>query len=203
MRYGIFGGTFDPPHNGHLALAQAALSQLNLDRVLWVVTADPPHKQGWLLSPVADRLALVQAAIDGQPHFVVSRVDIDRPGPHWAADTVALLKQQYPGVDLVYLMGGDSLRDLPTWGRPGELLANADLGVLMRPGAEVDPASLEHDLPGITGKVMLVAAPHVDISSHELRRRVAAGQSIAGLTPPAVAVLIHARHLYRPQPEPK
>src|SRR5690349_12305263 len=136
MRYGIFGGTFDPPHNGHLALAQAALAQLHLERVLWVVTADPPHKQGRPLSPVADRLALVEAAIAGQPHFVVSRVDIDRPGPHWAADTVALLKQQYPRVDLVYLMGGDSLRDLPTWGRPAELLAKAMLGVLLRPGAE-------------------------------------------------------------------
>jgi nicotinate-nucleotide adenylyltransferase len=197
MRHGVFGGTFDPPHNGHLALAQAARQQLNLDRVLWVVTADPPHKQGRPLTPVQDRLDMVQAAIAGQPHFEVSRVDIDRPGPHWAADTVALLKQAHPEVDWVYLMGGDSLRDLPTWGRPRELLANAMLGVLLRPGAEVDPASLEQDLPGITRKVAFVQAPRIDLSSHDVRQRVMDGRSIAGLTPPGVAALIQARGLYR------
>ena len=198
MRYGVFGGTFDPPHNGHLALAQAALQQLNLDRVLWVVTAEPPHKQGWPLSPVQDRFDMVLAAIAGQPQFEVSRVDIDRPGPHWAADTVLLLKQSLPAVELVYLMGGDSLRDLPTWGRPQQLLANATLGVLLRPGAEVDPAGLEHDLPGITSKVAFVSAPRVALSSHDVRQRVADGQSIDGLTPPAVVALIQARGLYHP-----
>jgi nicotinate-nucleotide adenylyltransferase len=197
MRYGVFGGTFDPPHNGHLALAQAALQQLSLHRVLWVVTADPPHKQGWPLSPILDRLDMVLAAIDNLPQFEVSRVDVDRPGPHWAADTVALLKQTQPGVEWVYLMGGDSLRDLPTWGRPRELLANAGLGVLLRPGAEVDLAILEHDLPGISQKVAFVLAPRLAIASHDIRQRVAAGQPIDGLTPPKVAALIQVRGLYR------
>jgi len=197
MRYGVFGGTFDPPHYGHLALAQAALGQLNLDRVLWVVTADPPHKQGRPLSPVQDRVDMVLAAVAGQPQFEVSRVDIDRPGPHWAADTVALLQQAYPGAELVYLMGGDSLRDLATWGRPRELLAKATLGVLLRPGAEVDPASLEPELPGISGKVAFVTAPRMALASHDLRQRVAEGLSIEGLTPPGVAALIQARGLYR------
>ena len=196
MRLGVFGGTFDPPHNGHLALAQAAQQQLKLDRVLWVVTADPPHKHGWALSPIQDRLDMVLAAINGQPGFEVSRVDIDRPGPHWAADTVALLKQAQPEVEWVYLMGGDSLRDLPTWGRPRELLANAGLGVLLRPGAEVDPASLEQDLPGIAPKVAFVSAPRLAVSSHDIRRRVAEGRPIDGLTPAGVAALIQARGLY-------
>jgi len=133
MRCGIFGGTFDPPHVGHLALALAAQQQLNLDRVLWVPTADPPHKLGQPLSPVQDRLDMVLAAIQGQPGFEISRVDIDRPGPHWSADTVWLLKHAQPDVEWVFLMGGDSLRDLPHWGRPQELLANASLGVLLRP----------------------------------------------------------------------
>ena len=197
MRSGVFGGTFDPPHNGHLALAQAAWRQLGLHRVLWVVTADPPHKQGWPLSPIQDRLDMVLAAIAGQPQFEVSRVDIDRPGPHWAVDTVALLKQAEPGGEWVYLMGGDSLRDLPTWGRPRELLANAELGVLLRPGAEVDPASLESALPGISQRVTLVSAPRQTISSHAIRQRVATGQPIDGLTPPTVVALIQARGLYR------
>src|SRR5690349_17867493 len=103
MRLGLFGGTFDPPHNGHLHLAAAAHDQLALDRVLWIVTADPPHKDD-SISPVDVRLALVAAAIAGQPAFEISRVEIDRPGPHFAADTVALLAKQFPAANLIYLM---------------------------------------------------------------------------------------------------
>ena len=95
-------------------------------------------------------------------------------------------------------MGGDSLRDLPTWGRPEQLLANATLGVLLRPGAEVDLAGLERDLPGITSKVAFVSAPRIALSSHDVRQRVADGQSIDGLAPPAVVALIEARGLYHP-----
>lgn len=197
MRLGIFGGTFDPPHSGHLALALAALQQLGLDRVLWVVTADPPHKVGLPLSPIQDRLDMVLAAIRGQSGFEISRVDIDRPGPHWSADTVALLKDSQPEAEWVYLMGGDSLRDLPTWGRPQELLANASLGVLLRPDAEVDLARLEQILPGISSRVAYVSAPRQAISSHDIRRRVAHGRSIDGLVPSGVAALIQARGLYR------
>jgi len=197
MRYGVFGGTFDPPHNGHLALADAAWRQLGLERVLWVVTADPPHKHDLRLSPVNDRFDMVAAAIAGQPRYEISRVDMDRPGPHWAADTVALLSQSHPGAELVYLMGSDSLRDLPTWGRPQELLAHASLGVLRRPGAEAAPAVLEGPLPGISSKVAFVTAPAVSVSSHEIRRRVAHGEPIDSLVPAAVAGIIHERGLYR------
>ncbi len=200
MRFGIFGGTFDPPHVGHLALARAAQQQLSLDQVLWVVTADPPHKHGQHLSPVQDRLDMVQAAIRGQPGFEISRVDIDRPGPHWSADTVALLKRSQPDAEWVFLMGGDSLRDLPTWGRPQELLANARLGVLLRPEAEVDLASLERVLPGLSERLAFVSAPSQPIASHDIRRRVAAGLPIDGLVPPGVAAIIQARGLYQPAP---
>ena len=197
MRIGIFGGTFDPPHSGHLALALAALIQLGLDRVLWVVAADPPHKLGRPLVPVQDRLDMVLAAIRGYPRFEISRVDIDRPGPHWSVDTVGLLKRSQPEAEWVFLMGGDSLRDLPTWGRPLELLANASLGVLLRPDAAVDLAALEQALPGITSRVAFVSAPPQNISSHEVRQRVAAGQPIDGLVAAGVADLIRLRGLYR------
>ena len=197
MRLGIFGGTFDPPHSGHLALALAALAQLSLDRVLWVVTADPPHKLGQPLSPIQDRLDMALAAIRRYPRFEISRVDIDRPGPHWSVDTVLLLKHFQPDAEWVYLMGGDSLRDLPTWGRPQELLANASLGVLVRPDAKVDLARLEQVLPGISSRVAFVSAPPQDISSHAIRQRVAAGQPIDGLVPSGVADLIRSRALYR------
>lgn len=197
MRLGIFGGTFDPPHNGHLALARAARTQLGLDRVLWVLTAAPPHKPGQTISPVADRLALVQVAIADEPAFALSRVDIDRPGPHWAADTVALLHQQFPSAELIYLMGGDSLRDLPTWGRPLEFLAHCALGVLRRPEDAIDLPALEQHLPGLTAKVRFVDAPPQAIASRDLRRRAAENQSLSGLVPEAVARLIRERGLYR------
>ena len=197
MRIGIFGGTFDPPHYGHLSLASAARDQLGLDKVLWVVTADPPHKQDQRITPVDDRLAMVEAAIAGEPTFEVSRVDIDRPGPHWTADTVALLAEQYPGDELIYLMGEDSLADLPTWGRPEELLRCCTLGVMRRPGDDVDLAELEPALPGIAARVAFIDLPELPISSQDIRRRVAIGQRLDGLTPPPVAEMIHARGLYR------
>lgn len=197
MRIGIFGGTFDPPHLGHLRLARAAREQLRLELVLWVLTADPPHKQGQAISPVADRLALVQAAIEGEPAYRLSRVDLDRPGPHWVADTVRLLAWQYPDDQFVYLMGGDSLRDLPKWGRPQEFLENCTLGVLRRPGAALDLEALEQVLPGITAKVEFVDVPQLDVASHEIRHRAQSGDPLTGLVSEAVAREIAARGLYR------
>jgi nicotinate-nucleotide adenylyltransferase len=196
-RIGVFGGTFDPPHNGHLALAKAARQQLGLDKILWVVTADPPHKRGSFISPAVDRLALVEAAISGQPGMAVSRVELDRPGPQWAADTVRLLSEADPKTDLIYLMGGDSLRDLPNWGRPDELLRYASVGVLRRPGAEIDLTALEQVLPGLKDRVTFVSAPRLDISSHEIRERVRVGLPLGRLVPAKVANLIEARGLYR------
>ena len=196
-RLGILGGTFDPPHVGHLSLARAAYTQLRLERVLWVLTADPPHKQRQRLSPAGDRLALVQAALAGEPAFTLSRVDLDRPGPHWAADTVRLLAEQYPDAPLIYLMGGDSLRDLPRWDRPLEFLRWCRLGVWRRPGAVVDLEALEMALPGLAAKVEWVDLPPQAIASQDIRRRVQQGASVADLVPAAVARLIAARGLYR------
>jgi nicotinate-nucleotide adenylyltransferase len=200
MRLGLFGGTFDPPHYGHLQLAQAARQQLSLNKVLWIVTADPPHKQGNPISPITDRVAMVLAMLANSPTDELSRVDIDRPGPHYSAETVALLAQQFPAAELIFLMGGDSLRDLPTWHRPLDLLKYCSLGVLRRPGDSIDStllAELEHTLPGITAKVSFVEAPPVNIASHDLRQRVRAGASPAGLIPAAVEAIIRERGLYQ------
>ena len=203
MRLGIFGGTFDPPHRGHLRLAEAASRQLGLDRVLWVLTADPPHKQGQALSAVQDRLDMVLATIAGHPTYELSRVEVDRPGPHWAADTVALLAQQYPEAQLVYLMGGDSLRDLPGWVRPRDFLAHCSLGVMRRPGDAIDLPALERQLPGLTAKVEFVQSPPLAIASHEIRRRAREQLALKSLVPAAVARIIQTRRLYAAASDPQ
>lgn len=197
-RLGVFGGTFDPPHLGHLILAGEALDQLGLDRLLWVVTPDPPHKQGRSITRLSDRLALVETAIADEPAFTLSRVEIDRPGPHYALDTVRLLHDRHPGDELVYLMGGDSLVDLPDWHRPRELVKACDaLGVMRRPEEVIDLAELEGQLPGLTSKVRFIDAPLLEISSSDLRERAAAGRPIRYYLPSGVFDLIQRRGLYR------
>ncbi len=194
---GIFGGTFDPPHLGHLILAAEAHAQLGLDRLLWVLTPDPPLKQGQALTSLEDRLAMVRLAIEGNDDFELSRLEIDRPGPQYSIDTVRLLAEQNPGADLVYLMGGDALNELPLWRRPADLVAACHLlGVMRRPGDSLDLAALEGKLPGLTSKVRLVDAPLVDIASREIRQRVAAGRPFRYFLPPPVYVYIHQHRLY-------
>ena len=198
MRIGIFGGTFDPPHLGHLILADEAYIQLRLHKLLWVLTPDPPHKLGQQISPVQQRLELVQAAIGDNSHFELSRVEMDRPGPHFAVDTVKLLQNQFPEAELYYLIGGDSLHDLVRWNRPREMVeAVVGLGVMRRPEDEIDLAALEKMLPGITPKINLIDSPLIDIASHEIRERISAGKAYRYHLHPAVYELIRQRHYYQ------
>jgi nicotinate-nucleotide adenylyltransferase len=198
MRLGVFGGTFDPPHLGHLILAAEARSQLLLDRLLWVLTPYPPHKQNQSVSSLEQRLALVEAALAPDITFNLSRVEIDRPGPHYAADTIELLKQEYPDADIYYLIGGDSLHDLPTWHEPQRFLGQiAGLGVMRRPGDYINPTVLERALPGIDHKLLMIHAPLMEISSSELRQRIASGKPFRYYLPPAVYDLIVERGYYR------
>ena len=115
---GIFGGTFDPPHLGHLILASEALDQLGLARLLWVLTPMPPHKLDREITPLDHRLAMLNLALADWPQFQLSTIEIDRPGPHFTLDTVRLARAQHPGASMTLLIGGDSLRDLPSWHCP-------------------------------------------------------------------------------------
>ncbi|WP_299024518.1 nicotinate-nucleotide adenylyltransferase [uncultured Thermanaerothrix sp.] len=197
-RIGVFGGTFDPPHVGHLILASEAADQLGLGRVLWVLTPDPPHKRGQPITPLAIRLELVEAAIRSNPLFELSRVEIERPGPHYAVDTLRILHDLYPGDTLIYLIGGDSLRDLPTWHQPLKFLETCDgLGVMRRPGDAVDLSRLEAVLPGLERKVMFVDAPLLEISSSQIRQRVAEGRTYRYYLLPQVYELVEHYRLYR------
>ena len=195
---GVFGGTFDPPHIGHLILAEAGREALGLDHVLWVVTAQPPHKPNERRTPVEVRLEMVATAIRGNQAFEVSRADVDRPPPHYAVDTLRHLAAHQPGARFVYLMGEDSLRDLPAWHTPREFLeACESIGVMERSGSEPDLADLEMVLPGLSARVRFFRAPMIDIASHDLRRRVQSGESIRYLVPEGVEQIIRQQGLYR------
>lgn len=199
-RIGVFGGTFDPPHLGHLILASEALDQLRLDRLLWVLTSVPPHKLAVPLTPLEHRLAMLQLAIADEPAFQISRVDIDRPGPHYSADTLRLLAGENPGATLVFLIGGDSLHDLLTWHEPERLVAECDeLGIMRRPGARIDMQNLERQIPGIAAKTRFMDAPLLEIASHEIRKRASEGRPFRYYVPAAVYEYIVAQRLYSSQ----
>lgn len=197
MRIGIFGGTFDPPHFGHLILASEALDQLHLDKVLWTVTADPPHKQTQIISPVNDRLAMVRAALQGNPAFEISKVEIDRPGPHYAVDTVTILQQQHPDAEMIYLIGADSLCDIPTWHKPQELIARvAGFGVMRRPEVNFDLLGLESQYPGLIAKVTFIDAPLIQISASQIRERASTSRPYRYFVPHDVFQFIEKKQLY-------
>jgi nicotinate-nucleotide adenylyltransferase len=197
-RVGVFGGTFDPPHVGHLVLAAEAHSQLQLSRLLWVLTAAPPHKEGQEITPVQARVEMVHLAIEDNPAFELSTIDIDRPGPHYTADTLSLARQEYPGEQIILLIGGDSLRDLPRWHTPEAVVAEADeLGAMRRPGDQVDLNTLEQRLPGIAAKVRFIEAPLLNIASHEIRERARRGLPFRYYVPQPVYDYIVENHLYQ------
>jgi nicotinate-nucleotide adenylyltransferase len=198
LRIGVFGGTFDPPHIGHLILAMEAGEQLALDQVLWVLTPNPPHKQGIPFSPIEQRIELVRAAIMGNPKFKLSRVEIDREGPYYALDTISLLGHQNPSDKLFYLMGGDSLHDLPGWHSPEAFVSTCyGLGVLRRPQDDVDMNGLEKLIPGIKNKVHFFSSPQVEISASEIRKRIKEGLCYQYFLPPKVYEIICKRRYYQ------
>ena len=195
---GVFGGTFDPPHLGHLILASESLSQLGLNRLLWLLTPDPPNKLSQPITPLTYRLEMLRLAISDEPRFKICEIEMNRPGPHYTAETLRLLKEANPAEGLVFLMGGDSLRDLPNWREPGKILSLCQfLGVMRRPNDEVDLTALEAVLPGLANKVRLVDVPLLQISSRQVRQRVSTGASFRYYLHPKVHDYIVETGLYR------
>ena len=195
-RVGIFGGTFDPIHLGHLHIAQGLREKLNLDQIVWVVAGKPPHKRGQIVSEDNDRIAMVHLALGDSTGDIVSRVEVDRPGPSYTVDTLEQLTAELGPARYFFLMGEDSLRDFPTWRNPERILELADLGVVGRPGIDTDLAGLEGALPALAGKVHLVSLDELPYSSSEIRQRVAAGLPIEDLTVEPVARYIRDHGLY-------
>ncbi|MFP4502739.1 MAG: nicotinate-nucleotide adenylyltransferase [Candidatus Hydrogenedentota bacterium] len=191
---GVFGGTFDPIHITHLAIAHAAREQAWLDKVLFVVSGTPPHKNDDVFADARDRYDMVAAATANEPCFAASRIEIDRDGPSYTADTLRALHTQMPGAALFLILGFDSLVDLPRWREPETILEHAHLLAVPRP-------ELEAAIPaGLEGHYTLLDFPKSDMSSTAIRERLFAGEPVDSMLPPAVARLIEERGLYREQP---
>lgn len=196
-RVGLLGGTFDPVHIGHLILAETARERLRLDHVYFVPAADPPHKRGQVMTPATERLAMLHLAIDDNPTFSISLTDLQREGPHFTADMLEIMRRQLgESVELWFLMGLDSLIDLPTWRDPERIRRLARLAVAIRPGYVVDWVPLESALPGIFHDVTQLAMPGVSIASHQLRQQIQEGHSVRYQIPEGVRRYIGQKRLY-------
>jgi nicotinate-nucleotide adenylyltransferase len=203
MRVGVFGGTFDPVHLGHLILAEQAREQARLDQVWFVPAPRPPHKEDQAITRFDLRVEMLGLALAGQPAFRIDELEKDRKGPSYTVDTLAELKRRHPEHDFFLLLGGDSLVDLPTWHEPRRILDQAGLIVMARPGAPLPSEQELRQRLHLTGddplSLMVVKTPVIEVSSRDLRRRVAQGRSIRYFVPRAVEVYIQEKHLYRPE----
>ena len=201
MRIGIFGGTFDPVHLGHLILAEQCREQGRLDQVWFVPSARPPHKQRHPVTPFRQRAEMLRLATAGHPAFRVNELENDRPGPSYTVDTLDELMKGHPGADWYFLVGSDTLAEMPEWHDPAGVVRRAGLLVMARGeervlSAEELRASLR--LPeGERLSLEVVAAPRVEISSRDLRRRAAEGRSLRYLVPRAVECYVEEKGLYR------
>lgn len=198
MRIGIFGGTFDPVHLGHLILAEQCRDQARLDEVQFIPSARPPHKQERTLTPFDRRVEMLALAISGQPAFRINEIEKDRPGPSYTVDTLRQL--QADDRELFLILGADSLHDLPGWHDPCAILRLANLLIVGRPGHPLPaPQVVRQSLScGSDTPIRLeaVECPLIDIASRDLRRRVAEGKSIRYMVPRAVEAYIQDKKLW-------
>jgi nicotinate-nucleotide adenylyltransferase len=197
MRLGLFGGTFDPIHLGHLILAESCREACTLDRVWFVVAGTPPHKRGERTG-VADRLEMVRIAVAGHPAFEVSEIEAHGPGPHYSVATLEQIHRERPEDELFFLIGADSLADLPTWRQPDRIASLATVVVVDRPALAPGQPLLTRwpDLGPAARPFLRVPVPPIGIASSDLRRRVAEGRSIRYQVPRGVEAYIDAHRLY-------
>jgi nicotinate-nucleotide adenylyltransferase len=195
QRIGLLGGTFDPPHVGHLWLAETAQAQLGLAQVLFLPVGEPVHKEREITA-VFHRLAMTQLALADYHTFHLDTTDAERPAPHATYTLLPLLRQQYPQADFRLLIGGDSLRDFATWREPQQVIEQYRLAVLPRPGVDVDWEELEEAVPGIREAVDWLDGPIFPLSSTEIRNWIRAGYPVRALVGTAVADYIKQYQIY-------
>ena len=198
MRLGIFGGTFDPVHYGHLLLAETCRQDLQLDEVRWIPAGNPPHKNDTSITDAHARADMLRLALSGYPEHVVDRREIRRDGPSWTVDTLAEFAAEFKDAELFFLMGADSLRDFATWRQPDRITALASVVGVNRPGQPVpEPDQLVQWMGAELARcITIVNMPGTDISATDLRKRVCDGKELRFLTPRAVDVFIREHRLY-------
>ncbi len=197
-RIGIYGGTFDPVHHGHLIAATEVQATLRLDHLVFMPAGRPPHKGGLAISPAEHRLRMLELAIAGRAQFALSTLDLADDRPSYTAELLARLRGNWGAQhDLFFVMGEDSLRDFPGWREPMRIAALAQLAVVTRPNVTADYGAVVRAIPALAGRIHLVPIPQMDIASHDLRARIAAGRPIAYQVPPAVEEYIVREQLYR------
>jgi nicotinate-nucleotide adenylyltransferase len=204
MRLGLYGGSFDPVHYGHLLLAETCREQCRLDAVWFAPAAIPPHKQDRTLSPAADRIEMLKLAIGGHEPFTIFTGEVDRGGISYTVETLEQLHEELPEAELFFLMGADSLADLPTWREPQRICELAFPIIVRRAGSpQADDSILSQLMTAdrlATARAHRVEMPVIDLRATDIRRRVAASQSIRFRTPRAVEKFIETHGLYRVSP---
>jgi len=194
---GVLGGTFDPVHYGHLAIAEEARIQIPLEMVLFVPARIQPLRQGERPSAPEHRAAMLERAILGNPYFQLSRIEFERAGPSYTVDTITLLRERYPrGSEFFFVLGSDAMADLPRWKEVERLIRLCHLAMFGRPGCDFDPRDLFLQFPLLRERVIFLEGPRLEISASDLRRRVRKGLPIRYQTPDAVAEYIRSHRLY-------
>ena len=204
MKIGVLGGTFDPIHMGHLRVAEEVTARLNLSETIFMPAGQPWLRADSLISPAEHRVEMLRLALAGKPHFKLSTMEVDRPGPTYTVDTMAELKRQLgPAVELFFILGGDNLTQLPQWHEPSRLIELCRLVAVPRVGyPDIDLSSLDAAIPGLSGRVILLDEPCIDINASIIRQRVARGLSIQNLIPEAVERYIKEYRLYESRIRP-
>lgn len=201
-KVGYFGGTFDPPHLGHIILAAEAKHYLGLDEFRWIITPEPPHKKDRIITPIKYRLEMLKLVVADQGVYEISEVDIQRDSPHYAADTVEILKNEHPSAELIYIIGEDSLKDLPDWHETSRFLSIIDqLAVIPRPNVSVDLDQLLHLMPDLSDKLIFIPDVMIEISSSVIRERVRDGAPFEHYLIDSVAEYIKMNRIYLPENE--
>ena len=196
MRIGVFGGTFDPIHMGHLIVAEDARAALELDKILFIPAGQPWFKSYRQITEAHHRLEMVRLAVEGNPSFDVADIEIRRTGPSYTVDTLSELRLLYPDAEFIVILGVDALREIDRWHQPRKLFELASVVGMARPGASLDPSVLNAAIPGASSRMRLLDSVLIEISGTEVRQRVTACRSIRYRVPDAVARYIHENGLY-------
>lgn len=196
QRLGLLGGTFDPIHYGHLMIAEIIGEELSLDRVLFLPAGIPPHKPGQPISSATHRLRMTELAVEDNPRFAVSTMDIETDRRSFTVDLLRRIARLEPGADLFFIMGADSLRDFPTWHDPVGIVRQARLAVANRPGFPLDLEDIYALVPEARARTVVVSSPAIDVSATAIRARAASERSIRYLTPEPVRAYIMTHRIY-------